>query len=698
MPLTGQKFISTPMQALGFNPNELGNCKGITMAFIEAAVAGKLDAYEHRLELLLDSKEDIVSKLKQFKLSYEEQLKEDIKGKKALTDEEQRLNKVWKFFKTVKFHQQPELIPSFVSEKQLLCEDSISTSQLIGSKKLKNRGGLVSLFNGSIIQNYLEFCNYLEHLRLILKTENTKDFPIAVRIDLSFSHNNNDTGHSIGLIYDHKADSWILADPNVNPLLLVEDEPDTECRAFFGDSEVTKLLPEAFIKSGIILRILKGVYYHDEPFALEKYPIAATIEVFTAGSHPSLDHLKNRFKEFKSMPLKSCPSNTEMANRVSLDGTTIAHVAAKYGDVEALEFVKELNSNLLSIQNDNGNAPIHFAAAFSAKALKFFITKQNHQINVVSKNGQTPAMKAQRLGEHVQVDTLIKAGADLSVSNLKDGTFALIHYCASYNDIESLKLVIAQKSKIDLNQQTELGSNAVHIAAEYNNPEIIKLLKNAGADLEGRTREHRFAPIHTAAIYGSVDSVRVLIDNHVDLDLTDLTMGCSAAFWAAYYNKPEILVLLQERGADLQKTNCNKWTPLHAAASHGSFEAVVFLLKSEKNILATNSDGQSAIYYAITQNHVHIALLLLSACYSNSLQLSASDRSLIRRNKNKLLLELNSIAPDDLNIPNSTLLKQILTPNDTTLNSFIKYGLFAGGAALIAMSCLGHRKSPLGMR
>ena len=87
------------------------------------------------------------------------------------------------------------------------------------------------------------------------------------------------------------------------------------------------------------------------------------------------------------------------------------------------------------------------------------------------------------------------------------------------------------------------GMTALHWAAELGNVELVRLLVDAGADLEAPTRIGDLTPLHIGAEVGQSGTVRALL----------------------------------EAGANAESRNANGSAPLHFAAMSGSVEAVVAL-------------------------------------------------------------------------------------------------------------------------
>ena len=74
------------------------------------------------------------------------------------------------------------------------------------------------------------------------------------------------------------------------------------------------------------------------------------------------------------------------------------------------------------------------------------------------------------------------------------------------------------------------GGTALIVAALFDRAEIVKLLCDAGADVNARNEEGETALIW-AAMGGKIEIVKILIDAGADVNAKD-NDGCTALWWA----------------------------------------------------------------------------------------------------------------------------------------------------------------------
>lgn len=175
------------------------------------------------------------------------------------------------------------------------------------------------------------------------------------------------------------------------------------------------------------------------------------------------------------------------------------------------------------------------------------------------------------------------------------------------------------------------GWTPLHVAVAECRTDIVRLLVDAGADLEARTEHHR-TPLHVALGH-CPDLVPLLLDRgavldarsaayldrldeltaHLDDDssLGDAESGAELLLWAALGGAPAAARLLLERGADADGG------ALHAAASGARLELIRLLLDAGADVDRRDPDtGRTPLHAAVsggTEESLDVARVLLAA-------------------------------------------------------------------------------------
>lgn len=149
---------------------------------------------------------------------------------------------------------------------------------------------------------------------------------------------------------------------------------------------------------------------------------------------------------------------------------------------------------------------------------------------------------------------------------------------AMAGDREAVRALIRSGADVDAAQGD--GMTALHWAAERGDPDLTRLLLEAGARGTVVTRLGGYTPLHLAARAGAGPVVRLLVEGGAPAD----------------------------RAAD------NGTTPLHFAAASGSVEAVEVLLAAGAEVDATESAWQQTpLIFAASWGHAGVVRLLLAA-------------------------------------------------------------------------------------
>jgi ankyrin repeat protein len=129
------------------------------------------------------------------------------------------------------------------------------------------------------------------------------------------------------------------------------------------------------------------------------------------------------------------------------------------------------------------------------------------------------------------------------------------------------------------------GLTALHAAAQGGNLDIVRVLIEAKANVEARSRLGGYTPLHLAAQGGHLTVVRALLDGGATTGVATTTTGVTPLHLAAQaVNAEAVLRLLVERGAPIEATERQAdQTPLMFAAAAGRVSNVQELLRLGAN-------------------------------------------------------------------------------------------------------------------
>ena len=182
---------------------------------------------------------------------------------------------------------------------------------------------------------------------------------------------------------------------------------------------------------------------------------------------------------------------------------------------------------------------------------------------------------------------LIACGTNGTTLSVDTGPTTPLHNAATEDEPEVVALLLDRGA--DIEAHNEKGATPLHVAAAHNKPEVVALLLDRGADIEARSATGH-TPLHYAAGYNKPEVVELLLDRGADIESSPDTEH-TPLHYAAGDNKPEVVALLLDRGANIEARTEKGTTPLHVATRYNKPEVVELLLDRGANIEAREDDG-----------------------------------------------------------------------------------------------------------
>ena len=198
-------------------------------------------------------------------------------------------------------------------------------------------------------------------------------------------------------------------------------------------------------------------------------------------------------------------------------------------------------------------------------------------INALDSSGFTPLAWASARGDHKSVTLLLKHGASLSIAN--DVGAEPIHLAAQTGNVETIKVLV--QAGADINEEVRTSHmTPIHFAAEYQDSfEHIVGLANLGARIDGKDYMS-WTPLHWASWRGHLASLNALLECGASV-LTQTLDGNASIMLATANNSSRCVQRLIEVGADASVIRSSQWNVLHYAALGGSTDTLHSLSKAD---------------------------------------------------------------------------------------------------------------------
>ena len=192
-------------------------------------------------------------------------------------------------------------------------------------------------------------------------------------------------------------------------------------------------------------------------------------------------------------------------------------------------------------------------------------------------------------------------------------TLSLAQVSKSYNDaVWSVEGVRCMDAKMEAHLKKigkEFVIPSIHCAAGYGNLPALRALLESGEDVNKKEPKLGRTALHFAAYFDIPVTLKILIEAGADMNTQDRE-GITPLYLAAQEGNPMIVMELIKAGADVNLARPNGATPLHMAAQQGHESCVVALIRDGADIHRRTNIGTTSIRFAIVNKHEKIAKML----------------------------------------------------------------------------------------
>ena len=262
---------------------------------------------------------------------------------------------------------------------------------------------------------------------------------------------------------------------------------------------------------------------------------------------------------------------------------TPLHYAAEVGSIEAVQLLINEYASLrgsgevggfMNAKSLNGETALMLAASQGNEEVAELLITNGADIDDSSSNGQTALDRAAEGGYQRIVENLIRHNADLQKSNL-------------YSKIRLRNKRIAQ-------QEAEAASSQLK-------PQIAEKVLGSASN---------WTPLMVAAINGDVDTIKLLLEESVDIEASS-NNGETALMLGASRGHHDVVRILLSSGANIDATNAKGWTTLMLAVRDKDEKTVDLLLSNGADVNHLSPDRWTALAEATFQSQTSIIALLL---------------------------------------------------------------------------------------
>eukprot|EP00756_Hemistasia_phaeocysticola_P018378 Hpha_TRINITY_DN15589_c1_g1::TRINITY_DN15589_c1_g1_i7::g.105009::m.105009 len=289
-----------------------------------------------------------------------------------------------------------------------------------------------------------------------------------------------------------------------------------------------------------------------------------------------------------------------IANKPTTCGTTNPmREAAWQGHHECLRILINEGKGEVNVATEYGDqsTPAWNAASNGhAESLRVLVREGNADVNFVRLGGEVPIHQVAMRGHYDCLRVLIEEGAD--VNKQLPGKYAPPGDAQVWGDTT---FDVHHPSDSD----SEGGWTPCHIATTYGQIACLRLLIDAGADVEKPRNDGR-TPCHVAAALGQVGCLHTLIrEGKADVHRVT-SKGETACFLAARHSSHGCLMLLiSDTQADLNRARGDGDTPCCIAAARNDSATLCILIEGRADVNKANfRTGFTPCYIAAKLGHL----------------------------------------------------------------------------------------------
>ncbi|KAH9498484.1 hypothetical protein Btru_007628 [Bulinus truncatus] len=319
---------------------------------------------------------------------------------------------------------------------------------------------------------------------------------------------------------------------------------------------------------------------------------------------------ENRLNIVEALVDKGADVNEPIA-----DGRTALHFAAACSRDDTIRTLLSKNANPMVTGGPLNNYPLHLACARSSGALsttKLLLTAMGKDARTVKdKDGMIPLFMAIEAGNVLVIKELLSQNSQGQITCRRNDTGdTALHLACRKKDLEAVKLLVDAGINLDLKNKD--GQTAVHVSTWEGDENVLRYLYSVGANFSVQDKLERM-PLHIAAERGHTDLVEFLI-SHCKATLTDRTQdGSTLIHIASKYGHPETALAFLKKGVPLLMPNKDGAICLHVAAMMGHTAVVKALIAKGATVNATTKDGQTALHLAVKYKKPHVVQALIGS-------------------------------------------------------------------------------------
>ena len=336
-----------------------------------------------------------------------------------------------------------------------------------------------------------------------------------------------------------------------------------------------------------------------------------------------LDDLPSRVLDWA---LQHREAETAMAivTQISIDvngphtpsGAPLLYLAEHGGAPTVIQAFFDRNDINVNVKRKDGNTPLNIAAREGRHPMvKLLLAHNDVDPNHCGGDGRTPLASAAEEGHDAVVNLLLERD-DVDVNQVSGNQiqqFTPLWLAASKGRMGMVDLLFLRGADVE-NKDRLCGRMALYAAVESGHPGVAELLVQRGANIEEKESCTGVTPLWEAAKNGQESIVKLLLEKNANPKIEN--QRDQTALWIAASNGHQGTVralLHKSSSAEFveRKDREERATALWVAAKKGHTSVVKALIEAGAEVQTTSGFGKSALWVAVLEGQYEIVWLLL---------------------------------------------------------------------------------------
>ncbi|XP_072914883.1 protein phosphatase 1 regulatory subunit 12A isoform X3 [Hemitrygon akajei] len=194
-------------------------------------------------------------------------------------------------------------------------------------------------------------------------------------------------------------------------------------------------------------------------------------------------------------------------NYANVDGLTALHQACIDDNLDMVKFLVEHSANINQPDNE-GWIPLHAAASCGYADIAMYLISHGANVAAVNSEGETPLdIAEEETMEELLQGEIRRQGVDIEAARKEEERIMLRDARQWLNS-----------GQINDTRHPKSGGTALHVAAAKGYSEVLKLLIQAGYDVNIKDYDG-WTPLHAAAHWGKEETCRILVESFCDMEM-----------------------------------------------------------------------------------------------------------------------------------------------------------------------------------